>query len=32
MKSEDKDNYGTPFSYAVQDEDNEVSKNFDFVT
>jgi hypothetical protein len=24
MKSEDKDNYGTPFSYAVQQEDNEV--------
>ena len=24
MKSQDKDNYGTPFSYATQSEDNEV--------
>ena len=24
MKSEDKDNYGTPFSYATKSEDNEV--------
>ena len=24
MQSEDKDNYGTPFSYATKSEDNEV--------
>ena len=24
MKSDDKDNYGTPFSYATPSEDNEV--------
>lgn len=24
MQTEDKDNYGTPFSYATKQEDNEV--------
>ena len=32
MKSEDKDNYGTPFSYATKSEDNEVMMScFDIV-
>ena len=26
MYSEDKDNYGTPFSYATKSEDNEVMR------
>ena len=26
MYSEDKDNYGTPFSYATKSEDNEVKR------
>ena len=35
MKSGDKDNYGTPFSYATLQEDNEVIPTFvyyDYVT
>lgn len=27
MSSEDKDNYGTPFSYATKHQDNEASKD-----
>ena len=29
MQSEDKDNYGTPFSYATKSEDNEVMQYID---